>query len=473
MSGVYIVYMKFFQRSLKTKIIIGYAAGVLSIIAFILLSWSNLSSVGSIDASGDVVSELFDTTLEIRRYEKNYFLYRTEDDKRELYNYLGQAGELLDREELLLFTSERVLEELRLDLRQYGELLQSETAGAGAAGEVELETYIRDKGKKIVATTEEISARRNIIKGDALDAAKRNLVIGITLLFAGGLLGGLFFYSKAVKPLAVIEGHMQSITDGEFSLIGEQFNDRELISLKSAFNKMLIELRERQDHLVQSEKLASIGTLMFGVAHELNNPLSNISTSSQILREELGKGDLAYQQELIDQVEEETDRARDVVGSLLEFTRTRDRETFSLRRAVDDTIRLLKAEIPKGIRMHIQVPEDLELFADKQKIQQVILNLLQNAIDATHGEGEVRIVANSFTDHGDKVEIVVIDDGMGMEKKVMSSIFDPFFTRKADGHGLGLFIVHNIIEEHGGTISVDSNPGKGTSFSIVLPAKEQ
>ena len=463
--------MKIFGKSLRTKIIVGYGAGVLAIIAFVLLSWSNLTSVEEIDSSGDVVTELFDTTLEIRRYEKNFFLYRTEEDKQELFNYISNAEELLDREELLLFTDRRATDELRRDLRQYRELLQSDAAVDGTMDQAQLEGYIRDKGKKIVETTEELSAARTVIKVDALESAKRNLLIGITLILVSGLLGGFFFYSKAVKPLAVLEGHMQSITDGEFSLIGEQFTDRELISLKAAFNKMLLELRERQDHLVQSEKLASIGTLMFGVAHELNNPLSNISTSSQILQEELASGPIAYQMELLDQIEQETDRARDVVGSLLEFTRTRDREEFFLRRAVDDTIRLMKAEIPKGIRIHIKVADDVELFADKQKIQQVILNLLQNAIDATHGNGEIKIVANRFNDNGEKVEIVVIDNGIGMDKKLMSSIFDPFFTRKADGHGLGLFIVHNIIEEHGGNISVDSNPGKGTTFSIVLPAK--
>lgn len=463
--------MKTYHRSLRTKILIGYLAGVLSIIAFILLSWSNLRSVGSIDASGDVVTSLFDTTLEIRRYEKNFFLYRTDEDKQELFKYLRTAEELLNREELLRFTSSQAVDELRLQMLQYRELLQSDTGDSQLADQAQLESYIRDKGKEIVETTERLSRARNVIKNDALEAAKRNLVVGITLILLTGLLGGLFFYSKAVKPLAVLEGHMRSITDGEFSLIGEQFSDRELVSLKAAFNKMLLELRERQDHLVQSEKLASIGTLMFGVAHELNNPLSNISTSSQILKEEIEGGDFAYQRELLDQVEAETDRARDVVGSLLEFTRTRDQELFFVRRAVDDTIRLLKAEIPAGIRISINVADDIELFADRQKIQQVILNLLQNAIDATHGNGEIRVLANRFTDHGDKVEIVVMDDGMGIGKDMLSSIFDPFFTRKADGHGLGLFIVHNIIEEHGGTISVDSNPGKGTSFTIVLPAE--
>jgi len=235
---------------------------------------------------------------------------------------------------------------------------------------------------------------------------------------------------------------------------------------------MLIELRERQQYLVESEKFASLGTLVFGVAHELNNPLSNISTSAQIIREELEDQNIDYQKELIQQIEAETERARDVVASLLEFSRTKQKGTFKLLKAVEQTIRFMKAEIPAGIGVKTDIPEDLEVYGDRQKIQQMILNLIKNATDAIDDAGEVAVSASRAGDYGEKVEIRVRDNGAGMTADQVAKIFNPFFTSKKQGYGLGLFIVHNVVEEHGGAIEVDSEPGKGTTFTIVIPAKE-
>ncbi|NIR16282.1 MAG: hypothetical protein GWN86_21110, partial [Desulfobacterales bacterium] len=160
------------------------------------------------------------------------------------------------------------------------------------------EKQLRSKGKDIVTVAEQISEDRKRVKEQSLHTTKRHLLLGILFLTVAGLSAGLIFYKKAVKPLSVLEQHMNRISDGEFTLIDTKFKDSELISLKIAFNKMLLELQTRQSHLVQSEKLASMGTLVFGVAHELNNPLSNIYTSSQILREELEEDDIEYKREL-------------------------------------------------------------------------------------------------------------------------------------------------------------------------------
>lgn len=459
-------------RSLRQKIILGYITGVVVVLAFVLLSWSNLSNLQKQVYSGDTVSSLFDTTLEIRRFEKNFFLYRTDDDLRELFGYIDQANELLGREELNLFTAPEVVEAVRQELHDYSVLLKSESALASPEEKNALEAQIREKGKQVVGTAEQIAAGRVAVQADALQSAMQHLIVGVALILATGLAGGLFIYSKAVKPLSVLEKHMNRIADGEFSLIETKFSDRELVTLRAAFNRMLIELRERQKYLVQSEKLASLGTLVFGVAHELNNPLSNISTSSQIMAEEIDSGDIAYQRELLTQIEAETDRARDVVASILEFSRSKERQGFQLKKAVEQTIRFIKAEVPAEIEITIDIPEDVSVYGDRQKVQQMFLNLIKNAIDAITGSGQISIYASYVGDHGENVGIVVRDTGSGMSVRQVSKIFDPFFTSKEKGYGLGLFIVHNIVEEHGGTISIDSAPGKGTAFTIILPAKE-
>ncbi|MHB9111119.1 MAG: sensor histidine kinase [Thermoleophilia bacterium] len=462
--------MKFYPDSLRQKILIGYIAGALLVFAFALLSWSNLNTQQDIVSSGETVSSLFDTTLEIRRFEKNYFLYRTPEDYDALLTYIEQADELLDREDLNLFTTPEIIAGLKENLRIYGELLREDISAPSTSGNPALEAMIREKGKEIVTTGEQISASRIEINRESLESAKRNLLVGIGLLLIAVFAGGFIFSRKAVRPLSVLEKHMVRITAGEFSLIPVKFRDREFVSLKAAFNKMLLELRERQDYLVESEKYAALGTLVFGVAHELNNPLANISTSTQILREEIDEEDIAYQKELLEQITEETSRARHIVGSVLNYSRSKERMTFQLRDAVEETVRLIKAEVPANIVLQVDIPEDLTVYADRQKIQQVIINLAKNAIDAIDGDGKVRIMAVKLDDKN--VEIVVIDNGAGMEQEKLEKIFDPFFTSKKEGYGLGLFIVHNIIMEYGGSISVDSYPGKGTTFTIVLPMKE-
>ncbi|MFA6001419.1 MAG: ATP-binding protein [Thermoleophilia bacterium] len=462
--------MKFYPDSLRQKILIGYMAGAALVFAFALLSWSNLNTQQQIVSSGETVSSLFDTTLEIRRFEKNYFLYRTNTDYEELRAYIDQAQELLDRQDLSLFMTPEEISGLKANLGTYGDLLAQDTAVSVGTGDPALEAIIREKGKEIVTTGEKISANRVEINRQSLDSAKRNLLVGIGLLLVAVFAGGFIFSRKAVRPLSVLEKHMIRITAGEFSLIPYKFKDREFVSLKAAFNKMLLELHERQEYLVESEKYAALGTLVFGVAHELNNPLANISTSAQILREEIDDGDVEYQKELLEQISEETNRARHIVGSVLNYSRSKERMTFQLKDAVEETVRLIKAEVPANIVLQVDIPEDLTVYADRQKIQQVIINLVKNAIDAIKGEGKIRVLALKLDDKN--VEIVIIDSGAGMEQDELDKIFDPFYTSKKEGYGLGLFIVHNIITEYGGTISVDSYPGKGTTFNIVLPMKE-
>lgn len=462
--------MKIIPTSLRQKILLGYAAGAVLIFAFALLAWDSLSRQQEIVSASDTVTSFFDSTLEIRRFEKNYFLYRTPADYSELRVYIDKTGELLDRGELLLFTSPEEIARLKENLTIYDEMLQTDVASPSLLGDPALEAQIREKGKEIVTAAEQISDSRNEISSQGLQSAKRNLLIGIGLLISAVIAGGIIFSRKAVRPLSVLEKHMVRITSGEFSLIPVKFRDREFVSLKAAFNKMLLELKERQDYLVQSEKYAALGTLVFGVAHEINNPLANISTSTQILREEIEDTDMAYKKELLAQIEAETNRARDIVSSLLNFSRSKERSTFPLKGAIDETVRLIKAEVPANIALEVEVPPELTVYADRQKIQQVIINLVKNAIDAIEGDGRIRVLASRRD--ASNTEIVVIDNGAGMDQRQLDKIFDPFFTSKKEGYGLGLFIVHNIIADFGGSVSVDSYPGKGTTFNIVLPAKE-
>jgi two-component system NtrC family sensor kinase len=300
------------------------------------------------------------------------------------------------------------------------------------------------------------------------------------------------------------------IAEGTFERISIDSRDREIVSLTKAFNKMLKELELHERHLIQSEKLASLGTLLSGVAHELNNPLSNISSSNQILMEEIRDArekqptgniplDPAFTLELASQINDQTDRARNIVRSLLDFSRDREfkKEPLLLKSLCEETIQFVKGQVPTKIGIVLSVPEDISIFVDKQRFQQALLNLIKNAIDAiVPGEGSITIKAEKrramddledektgiynylkyrgkCTLDQDTVDIEIRDTGSGIPQDIIPRIFDPFFTTKdvGKGSGLGLFIVHEIVEEHDGCIAVDSEPGKGTAFLIRLPIK--
>ena len=234
------------------------------------------------------------------------------------------------------------------------------------------------------------------------------------------------------------------------------------------------ELKKRSDQLIQAKKMASLGILTAGVAHELNNPLNNISTSIQILLEELEEGDVEHQRNLLEGSEKEIERAKDIVKALLEFSRER---SLSLNRVqfkyfVEKTITLIQGELPSEIRINMNVPEDIETNLDPKRIQQVLINFILNSVQAITGEGSITIkVWEGMEDNAKMLYCQVQDTGHGISKQDFDMIFDPFFTTKdvGKGFGLGLSISHNIIEQHGGRIDVESVPGEKTKFTVILP----
>jgi signal transduction histidine kinase len=282
-----------------------------------------------------------------------------------------------------------------------------------------------------------------------------------------------------VKSFKILEDHTKRISRGDFMLAPTSVKDEEIRSLLHAFNRMTRELRRHQRQLVQSEKLASLGTLLAGVAHELNNPLSNVSSSAQILAEDLDELEEDFKRELIGQVLEQSDRARDIVRTLLEFSRVSDFswQELSLKVLVEKTITLLRGQIASDVKVNVDIPDELKITVDKQRMQQVFINLIKNGLDVIGPNGQIWISCREIVrkDRGRReIEILIEDNGPGIPAKIRDRIFDPFFTTKDVGHGsgLGLFIVHDIIEMHGGSIRVESNPGQGTTFILWLPDRQ-
>ncbi|MBA2683505.1 MAG: PAS domain S-box protein [Gemmatimonadaceae bacterium] len=228
--------------------------------------------------------------------------------------------------------------------------------------------------------------------------------------------------------------------------------------------------REMRARLAESERLASAGELLAGVAHEVNNPLSTISAFAQLLeREELSES----QRESVEVIRSETMRASQVVRDLLTFARRSEGEVGSIdmNELVERTMRLRMHDLKsRSVHCETVLATDLPyVTADARQIQQVLLNLLTNASQAMtpSGGGQLRIETRQ---DGDRVLLEITDSGPGIPADVRAHIFEPFFTTKEDGTGLGLSVSYGIIAAHGGRITIPKSTGEGTTFCVSLPA---
>lgn len=227
-----------------------------------------------------------------------------------------------------------------------------------------------------------------------------------------------------------------------------------------------------EEQLQQREKLSSIGLLAAGVAHEVNTPLTGVSSYTQMLLGMLSETDPKHA--LLLKVRRQAERATNIVNNLLNFSRTGDASEFTeidIGRVLDDTLQLLEPQL-RGNQIHIvrdYDPDSPRVFGNAGKLQQVFTNLLLNARDALPAGGSIRISTTPAEDHSLMVE--VSDSGMGIAPENVAKIYDPFYTTKGVGRGtgLGLAVSYGIVQEHSGHISVESNPGRGTAFRITLP----
>jgi len=486
------------QSSLRQKITFGYYgyyAMAALVVGLSLFTFMELRLIeGKINA-GTRVTEFFNTTLEIRRFEKNYFLYRQEADFRENMGYIEKAQALIAQhgQDFNELTAPSGIAHLKSNLLNYRLLMEKYAPHAhiSQAQNEQLEARIRSIGREIVNDGERISNSERKVLQTSLDRARTFLFGYIALLALAMVAIGRTLSKMVVRPLRHMESCIIGLSDGKLEKMEIDSNEHEIVSITHAFNHMIEELEQRQQCITRSEKLASMGTLLSGVAHELNNPLSNISSSCQILQEEIGQADSSFHREMLDQIDDQTNRARNIVRSLLDFARDREfkQTDIELDKLIAESIRFSKGKISPNVTIICDIPEKIFITADKQRLQQAFLNLLQNSLDAMDDRGEIRIRAvkhfvsaspkDAIAFHGkceqhlEVVDIEIKDTGMGIAEDVQPRIFDPFFTTKdvGKGSGLGLSIVHDIIEQHFGCITVTSASGHGTTFSIRLPAQ--
>jgi signal transduction histidine kinase len=242
--------------------------------------------------------------------------------------------------------------------------------------------------------------------------------------------------------------------------------------------KQAREIEETQQQLMQASKLAAIGQLAAGVAHEVNNPATTILSRASFLVSDAETSLSASEREDLEAIVNQAERIAHITNNLLLFSRPRVRnlKLIAIDRVIEDSL-LPVHQLLSGGRILIEkdVRDGLApVLADEQALARAFENLYRNAIDAMPEGGTLTIRATRDGEQSDSLWVEVSDTGVGISGENLERIFDPFFTTKevGKGTGLGLSIVHGIIKEHGGTISVESGPGEGTTFRITMPMEE-
>ena len=473
--------MRYFPNTIRSQIVMAFSICFLFMAVMIITNYVNLLRLSNAMHFFEIAEELNSTILEMRRYEKNFFLFQQAFNYEENLTYTNRLSLLLarERDNLTLSIGKDNLDRFSQYTQEYADLMYKlKNSSCGEKDCIELKDRIRELGQNLLlfadqlVTTERRTIDRRLQR--LVPFTLFSLVILVILLS----IVVFFIGEKVVRPLARITRESQAIAMGAFTRLtpfGARGN--EINQLIDTLNSMVGELESRHRQLVQASKVAAIGTLTSGIAHELNNPINNISLIIESLMEdedELSK-DERYQlyQDAIDQSE----RASDTVKNLLEFSRASHSrmETMSVKEVVEKTTRLIKNEIQMHrINFTLNSVDDIPVMnLDKNGLQQVFLNLFLNSIHAMPNGGELKVDI-SLPDKLNEVRVTVADTGVGIPAENLDRVFDPFFTtkREGEGTGLGLPVSFNIIRNHGGNMEVSSKPGEGTCFTIHLPLNQ-
>ena len=346
----------------------------------------------------------------------------------------------------------------------------------------------------------------SLAKADAQLAESTNRTVSYTVaaMLMLACLSWLFIVHVVDQPIRALTNGTKRLADGDLGFQIAVRSQDEVGDLALSFNEMSLQLRAANeeiiawaktledrveektrelktinDQVLHVEKMASVGKMAAVVAHEINSPLAGILTYSKLIKKWLDQGELSVDKrkeavECLDLIAGESRRCGDIVKNLLTFSRTAPMNVAAadLNSVIDRSIRLVFHQLEmNGIEVQTDLPSDLPIVqCDAAQVEQVLLALIMNAIDAMPRGGNLWLRTRLLPDP-EEVQIEVRDDGTGIPPEILPRMFEPFLTTKESGKGvgLGLAVSRNIVEAHGGRIEVQSELGKGTTFTVTLP----
>ena len=431
----------------------------------------------------EVTNEFTVEIVQARRFEKNFFLYGT--NLNDSLDNVYRARGVLERNptELTKIMGKNRQKVILANIDRYQELLerleqmeQSKVSSPNSVGiQKEIETELRNTGRKMVSFAQDLMEKERASLARILSISRKVHIFALIFLLIFLLLNCSFLGRRILGNITRFSTYAQRIASGDFTPItpARRYQD-EFTDLALAINQMIQELESREAILIQSHKMRAVGTLTAGVAHELNNPLNNITLTAHMLLEDFDHLDENERKEMVKDVVSEANRSKDIISNLLDFARESGSqlEPLDLAKLLKNTIRLASNQVKlSGIKVEFHATENLpRVHGDAQQLQQVFLNMIQNAVDASPKGGKIQVLVLP-ADEPNYVAVKVIDFGTGIPAHILGSIFDPFFTTKGKGKGtgLGLSVSQGIVGKHGGRIRVSSTEGTGSAFTITLP----
>lgn len=409
----------------------------------VLKEWSEaLTLLTDIDRLGKLVSRIVARTMRIKCSALLVL-----DPKSARYSFRGSEGEMkpFDRTEITM--NHPLVEYLNkrdtaVILEEIEHLLNTDQAPKGSADELR---GLRDDMKKYHAAA--------AIPSYSRPRTEQRRMVAILLL--GEKLSGDPYTSEDISLLASLSN--QGAVAVENSLMYEDLKDK------------LEKLQQAQEQLLRSEKLSAVGTMAASIAHEIKNPLSSMKLFTEMLPKRFSEEN--YRKKFYDVMIPEIDRLDRIVNGLLTFARPSPPrlEPTDINATIDKTLTIIGIQIKHhNIKIRKSFGEVPRILGDAAKLMQVFMNLFQNAIHAMPDGGEISVESHT-TDH--QIIVRVKDTGTGISPEKLPKVFDPFFTTKDTGTGLGLSITHQIITDHKGSISVQSEVGRGAEFTIQLPVQ--
>jgi len=471
---------------IRDKLLLAFGFYIFLAVVLGFFAYKEMQTITTRLSLVETADDITNNFLEVRRHEKNFLLFRDKDSMQELKNNLDQF-----KKNIAEIRAE-IVKEMGLDNYQMIKKAISEyeflVDRINERGSIE---KIRSVARDIQSFAENLSKKERADIKALLVRSKILLLFAMLVIVAAGTVINMKLAVSIARPIRGLEEITKRVAGGDLSGRIEIKGRDELSSLGVSFNQMqdrlqdtmrslelaIKRLHEKHEQLVEAEKLASLGRIAAGVAHEINNPLAIVNEKAGLIQDILEmSGDSQNKEKfsnLTDGIIGSVNRCRAITHRLLGFARKMDViiETMDLNESIREVKEFLGKEILfKSIRFEMNLMEGLpKINSDKGQIEQVFLNIMKNAIDAVEEGGLVTV--STGTKDEDTVCVSIRDNGTGIPDDKLKQIFEPFFTTKGreKGTGLGLFVSYGIMKKLGGSIIVESGVDKGTTFIIDIP----